>query len=45
MAFISGKDSKVLFGAFDLTSYFNSFSFSREQNASETTTFGSDDAT
>ena len=39
--FIAGKDNKVLFGAFDLSSYFNSASFSREQAVSETTTFGS----
>lgn len=43
--FISGKDNKVLFGAFDLSSYFNSASFSREQEVSETTTFGSSQAT
>ena len=43
--FIAGKDNKVLFGAFDLSSYFNSASFSREQEVSETTTFGSDQAT
>ena len=30
MAFIAGKNSGVLFGAFDLTSYFNNFSFSRD---------------
>lgn len=40
MAFIAGKNSGVLFGAFDLTSYFNSFSFSRETNAISTTMFG-----
>ena len=43
--FLAGKDNKVLFGAFDLSSYFNSASFSREQEVSETTTFGSDQAT
>ena len=43
--FIAGKDNKVLFGAFDLSSYFNSASFSREQEVSETTTFGSSQAT
>ena len=43
--FIAGKDNKVLFGAFDLSSYFNQANFSREQEASETTTFGSDQAT
>ena len=40
--FLAGKDNKVLFGAFDLSSYFNSASFSREQAVSETTTFGSE---
>jgi hypothetical protein len=43
--FLAGKDNKVLFGAFDLSSYFNSASFSREQEVSETTTFGSSQAT
>ena len=43
--FLAGKDNKVLFGAFDLSSYFNSANFSREQEVSETTTFGSDQAT
>ena len=43
--FLAGKDNKVLFGAYDLSSYFNSASFSREQEVSETTTFGSDQAT
>ena len=43
--FLAGKDNKVLFGAFDLSSYFNQANFSREQEASETTTFGSDQAT
>ena len=43
--FLSGKDNKILFGAFDLTSYFNSANFSREQAVSETTTFGSSQAT
>ena len=43
--FIAGKDNKVLFGAFDLSSYFNSANFSREQETVETTTFGSDQAT
>lgn len=42
MAFIAGKNSDVLFGAFDLTSYFNSFSFSKETNAISTTMFGDD---
>ena len=42
MAFIAGKNSGVLFGAFDLTSYFNSFSFSRDTNAISTTMFGDD---
>ena len=43
--FLAGKDNKVLFGAFDLTSFFNSANFSREQASVETTTFGSDQAT
>jgi len=43
--FIAGKDNKVLFGAFNLSSHFNSASFSREQEVSETTTFGSSQAT
>ena len=43
--FLAGKDNKVLFGAYDLTSYFNSASFSREQAVSETTVFGSNQAT
>ena len=43
--FIAGKDNKVLFGAFYLSSYFNSANFSREQETVETTTFGSDQAT
>ncbi len=43
--FIAGKDNKVLFGAFDLSSDFNSANFSREQETVETTTFGSDQAT
>ena len=42
MAFIAGKNSGVLFGAFDLTSYFNSFSFSKETSAISTTMFGDD---
>ena len=42
--FISGKDNKVLFGAYDLTSYFNSANFSREQAVSETTVFGESQA-
>jgi len=42
MAFIAGKNSDVLFGAFDLTSYFNNLSFSRETNAITTTMFGDD---
>jgi hypothetical protein len=42
MAFIAGKNSGVLFGAFDLTSYFNNFSFSRDMNAISTTMFGDD---
>ena len=42
MAFIAGKNSGVLFGAFDLTSYFNNFSFSRDTNAISTTMFGDD---
>ena len=42
MAFIAGKNSGVLFGAFDLTSYFNSFSCSRDTNAISTTMFGDD---
>ena len=42
MAFIAGKNSGVLFGAFDLTSYFNNFSFSRDTNAITTTMFGDD---
>ena len=42
MAFIAGKNSGVLFGAFDLTSYFNSLSFSKETNAISTTMFGDD---
>ena len=37
--FIAGKDNKVLFGAFDLSSFFNTANFSREQEAVETTTF------
>jgi hypothetical protein len=43
--FIAGKDNKILFGAYDLTSYFNSANFSREQAVNETTTFGSSQAT
>ena len=43
--FIAGKDNKVFFGAFDLSSYFNSANFSREQASVETTTFNSDQAT
>ena len=45
MSFLAGKDTSVLFGAFDLSSYFNSSSFSRDQAVNETTTFGSDQAT
>ena len=42
--FIAGKDNKVLFGAFDLSSFFNTANFSRDQEVNETTTFGSDQA-
>ena len=45
MSFLAGKDTSVLFGAFDLSSFFNSSSFSRDQAVNETTTFGSDQAT
>ena len=43
--FIAGKDNKVFFGAFDLSAFFNSANFSREQASIETTTFNSDQAT
>ena len=44
MVFIAGQKQKVLFGAFDLTQFFNTASMSQDQNVIETSVFGSDDA-
>ena len=36
MVFIAGQKQKVLFGAFDLTGFFNTASMSQDQNVIET---------
>jgi hypothetical protein len=45
MAFIHGKGTAVLVGAFDLTAYFNDATTSAEVSADETTSFGFNDKT
>lgn len=41
MAFIHGKSAGVLFGAYDLSAFFNEASMSQSVETAETTTFGS----
>lgn len=43
MAFVHGKGTGVLVGAYDLTSYFNNAAPAKTVDASEVTTFGRDD--
>jgi len=45
MAFVHGKSTKILAGAYDLSGYFNNMDMSRDKDAPESTTYGNNDRT